>query len=199
MSVLGTYNPEQFLRNLDERRLVDLCADLLTIEGHSEIKITDGPGDGQRDVHSKDMEGEGYLTQVKFHAEISRSVSAKELGEVVLGMARYGYRRGLFITNARISPPAKRDCLNSYPTYSIDFIDGWELVKRVFANLVLKAIWYDGVSLDRVSYALVVPTVARDLNNDKPLPLLPQGQDSFQGTELNEGVCTIRFRVRKSL
>lgn len=199
MSVLGTSDDsERFLKNLDEHKLVDLCADLLTIEGHSEIKITDGPGDGQRDIHSKNADGESHITQAKFHSDISRSVSAQELGEVVLGMARYGYRRGLFITNAKISPLAKRDGLDSYPGYSVDFIDGWELVKRVFGNLVLKAIWYDGVSLNRVSYALVMPTVARDFENDKPLPLLPRGQDSFQGNELRAGRTQVQARFQRS-
>jgi hypothetical protein len=183
--VLGTSDgSSRFLKNLDERKLVDLCADLLTVERHSEIVITDGPGDGQRDIHSKDAKGEKHLTQSKFHSNISQSVSAKELGEVVLGMVRYGYKKGLFITNAKISPPAKRDCLNNYPGYSVEFIDGWELVKRVFGNLVLKAIWYDGVSLNRVSYTLIVPAVARDLETDKPLPLLPYDKDGLQGSTL---------------
>ena len=56
----------QFLRNLDEKKLVDLYADMRTLEGYTEIKIMDGPGDGQRDIHSIDCNGEKHLTQSKF-------------------------------------------------------------------------------------------------------------------------------------
>jgi hypothetical protein len=197
--VLGTSDDsDRFLKNLDERKLVDLCADLLTVERHSEVVITDGPGDGQRDIHSKDAKGEKQLTQSKFHSNISQSVSAKELGEVVLGMVRYGYKQGLFITNAKISPPAKRDCLNNYPGYSVEFIDGWELVKRVFGNLVLKAVWYDGISLNRVSYTLIIPTVARDLDNDKPLSLLPYDKDGLQGNMLSVNRTQVQVRFQRA-
>lgn len=197
--VLGTSgNANAFLKNLDERKLVDLCADLLTVERHSDVVITDGPGDGQRDIHSKNAKGEKHLTQSKFHSNISQSISAKELGEVVLGMVRYGYRSGLFITNAKISPPAKRDCLDTYPDYSVEFIDGWELVKRVFGNLVLKAIWYDGVSLNRVSYTLIVPAVARDLETDKPLRLLPYDKDGLQGGTLSVNRTQVQVRFQRA-
>ena len=179
MSVLGSSeNTEQFLRNLDEKKLVDLCTDILALEGHTEIKITDGPGDGQRDIHSKDGKKENLLTQSKFHGDPSTSVSAKELGEVVLGMVKFGYKKGLFITNARLSPQAKRECLNDYPGYSVDFIDGLELIKRVLGNMVLKALWYDGQSLDRVSSSLVIPMIARDLGIDRPIRLASDDEDS---------------------
>ena len=46
MSVPGTSSESQkFLKSLDERKLVDLCADLLALEEHREIKITEGPGE----------------------------------------------------------------------------------------------------------------------------------------------------------
>jgi hypothetical protein len=179
MSVLGpTEDAEQFLRNLDEKKLVDLCTDILTLEGHTEIKITDGPGDGQRDIHSKNSKRENFLTQSKFHGNPSSSVSAKELGEVVLGMVKFGYKKGRFITNARLSPQAKRECLNDYPGYSVDFIDGLEFIKRVLGNLILKALWYDGQSLDRISFSLVVPIIARDLRIDRPIKIASDDKDT---------------------
>ncbi|WP_214084232.1 restriction endonuclease [Methanoculleus sp.] len=199
MAILGPCDDlETFLKNLDEHKLVDLCADLLTIRGHSDITITDGPGDGQRDIHSKDEKGEKYLTQSKFHKNSSKTVSAKELGETVLGMVRFGYHQGIFITNAKVSPQAKRDALNDYPGYNIEFLDGRRLIEEVFQNLILKAIWYDGVALDTVQYSVVFPMVARDLELDKPLSLSWLGQEKFQGNSLATGRTRAQIRFVSS-
>src|SRR5687767_11947133 len=111
MSVLGPNEIQSFLHKLDERTLLDVCTDILVTEGHTNIRIMDGPGDGQRDIHSIDGNGNKYLTQSKYHANLSHSVPAKELGEVVLGMVRLGYKHGLFVTSTKVSPQAKRDCL----------------------------------------------------------------------------------------
>jgi len=86
-------------------------------------------------------------------------------------MVRLGYKKGIFLTNSKISPPAKRDCLNAYPEYEIDFVDGRELLTRIFDNVVLKAIWYEGVSIEKVNFALIIPVAARDLKNDMPFSI----------------------------
>jgi hypothetical protein len=198
MSVLGPESAKQFLRKLDEKKLLDLCADILAIEGHTEIKITDGTGDGQRDIHSMTPNNEKHLAQSKYHGNISRAVSAPEIGEVISGMLRFGYKRGLFITTARITPQAKRDLLESYPGFEVDFLEGKDIVKKVFSNLILKAIWYDGTSLDKVPYTLVVPVVARDLESDKPLPILSHRQNSIQGSILNVGRTQVQSLLRRS-
>jgi hypothetical protein len=182
-----------FLKNLDAVKLVDLAADILSTEGHSEIKITDGPGDGQRDIHSKTKTGEKQLTQSKFHSDLDHSISAKELGEVALGMIRLGYKKGLLITNSKISPPAKRDCLNLYPGYSIDFIDGIELIKKVFGNIVIRSIWFDGKSIDRVNYQIVVPISVRDLDIDKSVAIF----ESLGKANLKVGNTTVVITFRK--
>ena len=173
MSILGSQNAAMFLKKLDEHKLLNICTDILTIDGHNNIRIMDGPGDGQRDIHSIDSNGNKCLTQSKYHNDIEQSIAAKELGEVVLGMVRFGYKHGIFITNTKISPQAKRDCLDDFPAYTITYLEGWEIVKKVFDNLILKAIWYDGQSLEKVSYNLIIPILARNLENDKPLPILP--------------------------
>lgn len=197
MSVLGPQDTEKFLQKLDERKLLDICTDILALEGHTNIKIMEGPGDGQRDIHSIGPDGSNYLIQSKFHSDFSQSVSAKELGEVVLGMVRFGYKHGLFITSAKISPQAKRDCLNDYPDYFVDFLEGWEIAKKVFDNLVLKAIWYDGHSIDKVAYTLVVPILVRNLETDKPLPLLPEHTQTLKGNEINIGRSEVQVNYQR--
>ncbi len=106
-------------------------------------------------------------------------------------MVRFGYRHGLFVTNARVSPQAKRDCLNDYPGYTIDFLEGRDLARRVLGSMVLKAIWYDGASINEVTHALVVPVVARDLETDKPIPLVQRGD----GTRLLGSIAVGRSRA----
>jgi hypothetical protein len=199
VSVLGPENAKQFLKRLDEKKLLDLCADILASEGHTGIKITDGTGDGQRDIRSITPNDEKYLTQSKYHEDVSKAVSAPEIGEVISGMFRFGYKKGLFVTTARITPQAKRDLLESFPGFEVDFLEGWDIVKKVFGNLILKAIWYDGTSLDKVSYTLVVPVVARDLETDKPIPILPRGEDSLSGSILNVGRTQVQLLYRKSI
>lgn len=198
MIVLGPHEIEDFLHRLDERLILDVCTDILAIEGHKNIRIMDGPGDGQRDIHSIDSNGNKCLTQSKYHADLSSSVPAKELGEVVLGMVRLGYKYGLFVTSTKISPQAKRDCLNDYPGYFVDFWDGREIVKKVFDNLVLKAIWYDGHSLDKVAYTITVPFIVRDLETDKPLQGLPEHTQSFIGNRICVGRSEIQINYQRN-
>lgn len=198
MGIFGPQEIEKFLKNLDERKILNLCADILYIDSHTDIRIMEGPGDGQRDIHSIDPNGEKCLTQSKFHSNLSYTVSAKELGEVVLGMVRFGYSKGLFITNVKISPQAKRDCLNDYPNYSVDFLEGDGIVKKVFDSLVLKAIWYDGQSLDEVLYTLNFPLILRDLETDKPLQLLPQHTEAQTGNKIVVGRSEIQIMYQRS-
>ena len=199
MSVLGdTADATEFLGNLDERKLVDLCADILARKGHSQIRITDGPGDGQRDIHSRNRSGETHITQSKFHGRLPQTVSSKELGELVLGMVKRGCRSGLFITNARISPQAKGECLDDYPGYAVKFMEGRDIIRRVLDDPILKAVWYDGASIDRVQYAVVIPVIARDLVVDRPVRLIPPGQDSHQLGTQRVGDTEAQVTLRRS-
>ena len=78
MNILGPQETEKFLQNLDARKILNLCTDILYINGHTDIRIMEGPGDGQRDIHSINPNGEKCLTQSKFHSNLSYTVSAKE-------------------------------------------------------------------------------------------------------------------------
>jgi hypothetical protein len=88
-----------------------------------------------------------------------------------MAMVKFGYKLGLFVTNARISPQSKREYLNDYPGLTLDFTDGTELVAEVLHNVLLRAIWVTGTTIERVSYAVSIPVLARDLERDKPISL----------------------------
>src|SRR5215212_2281425 len=78
MSVLGPSDQLAALsRNLTPRLLTELVCDILTIWGHTNIRITDGPGDGCRDIHSIDLEKQKTLSQCKFHEDISKQSRPK--------------------------------------------------------------------------------------------------------------------------
>lgn len=195
MSVIGSSREsKRFLENLNEIKLIDVFADLLTLDRHKDIKITDGPGDGGRDIHSIDSEGNKCLTQSKYHSDISKSISTKTLGELVSSMVRLEYKKGIFLTNAKISPAAKRDSLNSYPGYTIDFVDGRELINRVFDNIVLKAIWYDGIAIDKINYAIIFPVIARDLEKDRALWINPKSENRKFSIDLGRTRGQVKFQ-----
>jgi len=59
-----------------------------------------------------------------------------------MAMTKLGYRTGLFVTNSRISPQAKREYLNDYPNFRLDFLEGETLAKEVLSNGMLTALWY---------------------------------------------------------
>lgn len=171
---------------------------MLAVWGHDGIKITDGPGDGSRDVHSLSPSGLPHLTQCKYHHDLTRTVSANDLGELPLGLHRLGYAEGLFVTNARISPQGKRDYIDGYPGLSLNYMQGSELAPAVFESSILRALWYDGETLDRVTYALVVPFIARDLVRDRPVNLLADTEEPPSAEELcvplRKGTVSMRVR-----
>ncbi len=188
------------LKKLDESSLVELVADILARRGHAEIKIMDGPGDGCRDIHSLNAERVKHLTQCKHRLDPSKTVSSKETGELPLGLTKLGYGEGLFITNAAMSPQAKREYLDDYPSLNMEFIEGAELAPVVLDDVVLRALWFDGEKVDRVSYDIVVPIIARDMARDQPLlldPYLSGGAANNLKVDVPEGEMTAQLVLRK--
>lgn len=161
----------EFIASLDENKFVDCVRDILATKGHSDLKVMDGPGDGCRDIHSLDPEGKKHLTQCKFHGKKEKTVSSREIGELPLGMVKLGYLKGLFCTNAKISPQSKREFIDNYPDLLLDFWEGSQIPNEVFSNIVLRSIWFNGKSIDLVSYLVTIQALARDLVSSKPIDL----------------------------
>lgn len=159
------------LRKLDFKKLAELTADILAVQGHYDIKVTDGPGDGCRDIHSIDKKGNKHLTQCKHHEDISKTLSSRETGELPLGLVKFGYKKGLFCTNARISPQSKREFIDNYPDLELDYWEGTNIPSIVFDNIIIRSIWFDGKSIDKISYVIVIPVLGRDIEKNKPIPI----------------------------
>jgi hypothetical protein len=153
---------------LNSNLLEKLAADLLFVQGHTQIRRTGGPGDGGRDIHSLDPEKKLHLTQCKYHQDSDLACSSSDLSELPMAMIKLGYSRGLFLTNARISPQGKREYLNDYPDLRLDFLEGEALEREVLGNGMLTALWYEGRRFSEVSVSTVFPTIIRRHEGDRP-------------------------------
>src|SRR6185369_6820978 len=153
---------------LNSNLLEKLAADLLFVRGHRQIRRTGGPGDGGRDIHSLDPEGKPHLTQCKYHQDSDLACSSSDLSELPMAMIKFGYSRGLFVTNARISPQGKREYLNDYPDLTLDFLEGETLEREVLGNGMLTALWYEGSRFTDINVSTVFPTLIRRHQGDRP-------------------------------
>ncbi len=156
---------------IDWRSLMRLTQDILYIRNHTGIRITNGPGDGKRDLHSLSALGESHLAQCKFHQDSDKTCSSDELGELPLAMIKLGYTNGLFVTNARISPQGKREYLDNYRNLNLEFFDGDTLVLEIMRSPLLKSLWFDGKSIVDIHHQITVPLLIRRHSDDIPINL----------------------------
>jgi hypothetical protein len=153
---------------LDSSLFEKLGADLLFARGHTQIRLTGGPGDGGRDIHSIDSVGRPHLAQCKHHKDSDQACSSSDLSELPMAMIKLGYTHGLFITNSRISPQAKREYLNDYPDLNLDFLDGEALAREVLSNGMHTALWYEGTRFADINVSTIFPTIIRRHDGDRP-------------------------------
>jgi hypothetical protein len=140
LSLIGK-EATKLAKSLNERDFVLLCRDLLSSKGHLNIRIMDGPGDGGRDIHSVTSENKKFLTQCKYHQNPTSTCSSKDISELPMASFKFGYKSGLFITNARISPQGKKEYIDNYPNLDLDFLDGEALIAEILENPLLRVIW----------------------------------------------------------
>lgn len=172
MSYIGSgRNLAALVGSLTPEALPRLVRDILASLGHKGISITDGPGDGCRDIHSTTADNERMLSQCKCHRDIEQTVTSKEVAELAMGLVKFGYKRGLFVTTSRISPQAKRELLDSYPGLRLEFLDGEELLAKVLDDVALAGLWFDGERLVLVNSAVSIPVIVRRHKGDLPIPL----------------------------
>lgn len=148
-----------------------LIADVLSRSlGHIEVRVMDGPGDGRRDIFSK-FNGEGYLTQCKYHIDNNKSASSRELDEILIGLAKFKYTNAIFATNTKISPQGKREYLDNFPDYNLSYLEGTDIVEHILKDEILKRLWFDGESLGSVMNRIALPFFIRDNNSGMDIDL----------------------------
>ena len=157
-----------FLSTLDQKTLPHLVGDILYfLYDHQEVKVVDGPGDGKRDIHSVLPTGSRHLTQCKYHSNVQASVSSDETDELVLALHKFDCKSGLFVTTGKISPQAKREYLDNYPDFKLDFMDGVGPVDAVLSSPILSSIWFDGQSIIRNLSVVNIPIIIRGISTDR--------------------------------
>lgn len=169
MTITGNQDPAVLLQNLSPDALLRLARDILVSRGHRIARVTDGPGDGGRDIHTLSADGEKHLSQCKYHKDVLQACTSQELAELPMAMVKLGYEHGTFVTNARISPQGKREFLDNYAGLSLEFLDGSLVATEVMANALLKAAWFDGTSISRINTQLVLPVIVRRHEDDLPI------------------------------
>jgi hypothetical protein len=74
------------LRGVDETSLPHLVADVLYFcRNHRNVVVTDGPGDGRRDVSSQTPDSAKHLAQCRFHVDVTAAVWSSQDSVDTLG------------------------------------------------------------------------------------------------------------------
>lgn len=154
----------EMVKTLSHQSFPYLIADILIVKhSHTEVKILDGPGDGRRDILSKDKWGNPCLTQCKFSDNVSKSASSRETDEIVIACVKFGIKHAIFCTTSKISPQSKREYEDNYPGYSFDWIDGAEIASCVMESALLRKIWCDGESIRQIATRIAIPLLVRNM------------------------------------
>lgn len=193
---------EKLAQSLRPHTLLATVRDLLVVRGHTNIRITDGPGDGGRDIHSTAPSGRRHLVQCKYHTNPEAACSTSETGELPLAMLKLGYSHGLFVTNARVSPQGKREYLDNYPTLKLDFLEGEDLVRELFADGLLSAIWLGSGAVARNPFTASLAAIVRRHRDDAsllPFRVLPEGWALTAQLFLAERHPRCAFRISESM
>ncbi len=125
----------------------------ILIENHNHTRgdITDGPGDQSRDIHTITPDGEKHLTQCR-HTEnpYKSNLDRHDLDELWSATGRLRYDKGLLVTNADMTTPAKANYVNGdyeregYPELKIwNDRDLWDEI-RDNQNLLNR--WFSGLA-----------------------------------------------------
>ncbi len=172
MAISGEEDPaELFSRRLNPQTLMRLARDILFVRHHTAIRITNGPGDGKRDLHSIDQNHKQFVTQCKHSSKKHATCSTDDLDELPTALMKMGCNHGLFVTNCRISPQAKREYLENYPGFQLEFVDGETLALTVMENPLLRSVWFDGKTIGEINQAFVIPFIVRQHDDDRPFRL----------------------------
>ena len=173
------------LRSVDQRTLPYLVGDVLFHSlGHRDVRIVDGPGDGRRDVHSVTSEGEKHVAQCKFHNDPSSTVGARETDELPVALLKFGASCGMFATTGRLTPQAKREYLEQFKQFRLEFVEGLQLVDMVATHPVLRSIWLRGVPMSAATLVVGVPFIVRNVAEDAPTEVDVPEQSLLDGTEV---------------
>lgn len=141
--------------------------DLLGEQGFREIRDFDGVGDGGRDLEALDVKGRPCIIQLKYRENPEAATSVNEFAELPMALLRLGRNQGLFITNGRITAPAKRDAVSSYPKFTLTFMEGIDLLDALNTAPLTSALWVSGMEIRYIQRRARFGIVCRAFPQDK--------------------------------
>ncbi len=122
---------------------------------------------------STTADGTKHLAQCKFHAGVTAAVGARETDELPIALLKFGAKRGLFVTTARLSPQSKREYLGDFPGFELEFWDGVQLVDHVLSSPLLSDLWIEEDSVRRRAVSVAIPFIVRRAHDDRPIRVDP--------------------------
>lgn len=175
----------KYLKGLDEKNFPYLIGDILNIHyNHSSVKIVDGTGDGKRDIFSIDPLGNSVITQCKFHYDFTKTSGSSETDELIIALNKFSYNNGFFCTSGKLSPQSKREYLDNYKNFTLNWLEGHEIVDIVLENTILKRIWFEGEKIHLINNQICIPFILRKLPEDINFEFSFL-KDSFSNNQIN--------------
>lgn len=176
----------EYLEGINELDFPFLIADILVLHfNHKNVKVVDGTGDGKRDVFSINARGEKVVTQCKFHYDFNKTSGTKETDEIVIALTKFKCSNGLFCTSGKLSPQSKREYLDNYPDFDLEWLEGHEIVDIVLDSPILRKIWFEGEKIHLLKNSISVPFIIRQLPEDAEVPLKKSIEFKLdEGTEI---------------
>lgn len=158
----------KYLSGLNEKDFPFLIGDILSVHyKHNNVKVMDGTGDGKRDIFSLDPQGNKVITQCKFHYDFTKTSGSSETDEIVIALNKFSYTNGFFCTSGKLSPQSKREYLDNYKNFNLNWLEGHEIVDIVLENNILRKIWFENEKIHLVNNKVSIPFILRKLPEDK--------------------------------
>lgn len=98
-------------------------------------------------------------------------------------MTKFNTKRGLFATTGTLSPQAKREYIDNFPSFELEYLEGNDIVDIVLSHPILSAVWFDGVSITSIRHILAIPFLIRHAESDRPVENLDK-QPLYSGSDL---------------
>lgn len=159
------------LARIDYARFPEFVSDILgQVEKHTDIQVTDGPGDETQDIFSRTPTGERHLTQCKHTVDPKNNCAPEELDRLFAACHRKTCTRGLLVTNADLTPQAKRYVTDGEfrrlservggALVEPDYWNGVRIWERIATSSSILNKWFSGMGqthgLRKFSFDLVI-------------------------------------------
>ncbi|MDB9836786.1 restriction endonuclease, partial [Flavobacteriaceae bacterium] len=160
----------KYLESIDEFDFPYLIADILSSHfNHYNVRVVDGTGDGKRDVFSINRKGEKVVTQCKYHYDMGKTSGTRETDEIAIALNKFKCNIGFFCTSGKLSPQSKREYLDNYPDFELNWLEGHEIVDIVLEDTILRKIWFENEKIHLTKSCVSIPFIFRKLPDDSSL------------------------------